>query len=315
MNPVVEANDWLTCSPSTLIDRLGDTSPAFDKSSLDRLRPIGRSGEQMKGRAAISIDPSGSRSSKNGGSLSVITIGGMRSYTSMSHITGVFIGRPLNVARNSAAPIARNHELADWATEQAELVSTDNLTPEQQLNFASIVCVFKGDPGELIIAQARCGYMNATEITEWALDKEVVILLQDAAMANSKIPRDALDPNVLVVEMGWPGIYQLNTPSRRGMTPHIAPEYLQRGDSLEERCASIIFQAWDLPQLEAQRQLQEHTRVVNAYEDARRKAKREYISARDDPDFPFREEIATQPSGARLIEYVTRLVRKRNSGE
>lgn len=309
MSPVVEADDWMTCSAGILIGRLGDTTPPFDKSSLDRLRPIGGAEEQMKGRAAIAI-ASPNRRSFIGGGLSVITVGGMRSYSYMSHIIGVVVGSSLNAARNSAAPLAHENEFAVWATHQARLVPTDDLTPEQQLNFASVVCAFNGDPGELTIAQARCGFMNSAEIAEWATGKEVVFLYQDAALSITRTPRETLDENVLVVDMGVPGIYQFRGPGRGGMLAPGIPEFIPRGESLESLCARIIFRAWDLPELDAERQLREHYRIVNAYSEARRKAGGESIDARKDPDYPFRVEIATKSSGARFIDTVTPLVRR-----
>jgi hypothetical protein len=313
-NPVIEADDWMTCSPSTLIDRLGVTTEDFDKSSLDRLRPIMVAGDRIVGRAAISISPS--RRLKGSNSLSVMTVGGLRSYTHVNNATGVFVGRSLTAARNSATSIARKQEFADWATDQASLVSTDDLTPEQQLQFAHNVCGFYGHTGELIIAQAKCGFMNAAEVGDWASDKERILLYQDAAMYNAKIPQDALGANVLVVDTAIPSMYQMREPfyaARR--TPVSIPERYELGESLEDRCASIIFQAWGLPEREARKQIRARNVEVNNYSEARRKARQDYVSARNDPDHPFLEEVAIWPAGERFIDLVTPLSRRNHDGE
>jgi hypothetical protein len=228
----------------------------------------------------------------------------------MSHVVGVFIGHALSAARNSAAPIASEDELAEWATEQAGLILAKNPTPDQQLNCAAVICMFRGDPGNLIIAQARSGYLNSSEVAEWASDKQTIFMLHDAAFGLSKLPPDALDSNVLVVDSGWPGIYQVHMASPRGIYPGLIPEHLEHGDSLEERCAWLISDAWGLPRMDARRQLDEQIRVVQAYEDDHMDDE-EMLSSVEDPNYPFREEVATEPTGERYIHSVTRLVRHR----
>ena len=312
VNSSVDANDWMTCSPGVLISRLGDVHLARDKSSLDRLRPVGRSGGPIKGRASIQIEP---RHGRDRSGPSVISVGGMRSSTYMSHITGVFIGQTLNAARDSAIPIADVGEIADWATEQAGIVSSMGLTREEQMEFSSVICTLRGDPGDLIIAHARCGSMNSAQVQEWGLDKDLILIWNDSGFSLSELPGDALNQNVLITNTGWPVIFQQQYPRGARFPGALIPEHwrIEHGDSLEERCAKVIFRAWGLPQQEAQRQIDECVRIVQAYE--REQFESGNDAGSDDSGYPFREEVATTPAGEPFIASVTPLARRIGSSE
>ena len=308
VNSAVEANDWVTCTPATLIGRLRDTPREFDKSTLDRLRCIGRPNEQVKGRAAIPIEK---RRGRDRNVLGVITVGGMRSSTYMNRITGVFIGQTLNAARDAAIPLADIGEIADWASEQAALISSMDAAPEDQIEFSRVVCTLGGDPGDLIIAQARYGFMTSAQIRDWALDKDSVLIWNGAAFYLSELSADALNQNVLAADSGWPGIFQQNYPRGVRFPGMLVPEHrkLERGPSLGERCAGLVFQGWGLPEKEGLRQYRERVRVVQDFEKKYMERDEEIPDGRD-PRYPFREEVATTPTGVPLIDPVTPLVRQ-----
>ena len=295
---VVEADDWKSCPAAILIDRIGSRNKTFDKSVLNRLRLIGD--EEIKGRAAITVSSPHQRHVR-GDAPSIITVGGMHSSTYMSHIGGVFIGRTLNAARDAAAPAATSKEIATWATEQVHLVAPEELSPNQQMEFASVACTLGGEPGRLVIAEARCGFMNTEALAEWAADKEAVRLIDDSSFYLAEIPHGALDLDVLVVRSGWPGIFQ----QARWRSPDRHLREVERGESLEEISAKVIFRAWELPQQEAERQLKAHLDIIRAYEDGHMDD-----FDMDDPNYPFREEVASRSSSERVIVTVTHLTRQ-----
>jgi hypothetical protein len=307
----VSADDWMTCSPGALIGRLGESKRSSAKELLDRVRPVGRPGEPIKGRAAI-LATSIYRSSGN--ERSVISVGGMRSSTVMTHLTGVFLGRTLTAARDAAVPLADTDEIQEWATEQARLISALEIDPEVQMEISSVICALRGGTEDLIIGLANCGYMNLTQIQDWGKDKDLVYVWDESGFRLSDFPENSLAENVLVTNTGWPGIYQQRYQGARFPGAFI-PEHFASGydNSLEGRCGKAIFRGWGLPESEAIEQIASRMRVVQAYENARSEdysEEYEYHDSTEDVHYPFREEVAREQTGQPFFTSVTPLARR-----
>jgi hypothetical protein len=181
---IVHASDWLEIPGPKLLERtttgyLGNIN--FNSWGAN-VRPICRGGH-IVGRACIV--PS---SIANG----CVTIGGFRCQTVLS-IAGVMQGESVRVARDEAEVCVPHEELARWATEQAALVPSTTKDKEQLATCARIVALLGGDIGDLPIAKVAGGWVGREAFSEWARDKESVIVITVSVAA--KIERRSY---------GWP---------------------------------------------------------------------------------------------------------------
>ena len=295
----VVADDWMTCPPEELLKRLHTQYSRLDNSIAERLRPVASKDGYILGRAVIPITR---ENGSYGDSYTdgIVTVGGVRSEEEISRAAGVLIGQTSRAARDSANPVAADEDIAAWASEQASLMSELNITPIQQLEAASIVCALGGNPASLFIAEARQEFLRQSDIEEWASQFDTVYLWQDSAFHNSSMERGNLKDNVLVVDVGYPIIYERLHLQRPDW--NVADEDILGWDVVGDRCSKLIFKAWGLSLAECQRQLDEHHEVVRAYE-----REREYVE--DDPDFPFRAEVGITSSGEPFVDNVTILRR------
>lgn len=213
---VISASDWLTLDGKTLLRRIhepnrafrvqfGNQSPAkpIDASTI---RPLRDSAGSIVGRACVA--PCGF----NDGNRGVVTVGGLRA-AELSGIAGILIGEPLTAARNVAKPIVSGRVLRKWASRQARLVEARDYDIAQKLSAADIIRACGGDTGSLPIARTKAGWIAIGDVAGWRAYDEV-LLVQDAAVGNiEEYGRMVikLHDNVIVVDMGTPGILQNGT--------------------------------------------------------------------------------------------------------
>ena len=210
---VISASDWISLDGEDLLRRVmivnDEKNEDFIKGSAKNLRLLINSSGEIVGRASVL-----KISFKHGNEIStsdqgVVTVGGLRACT-LSGILGILAGKPLTAARKSALPIIEYKKLAEWATEQADLIQEVIDDPEDLEECAGVIRACSGKTDDLPIVFCAKGRISASEIANWENPPDEILLVQDAAVWN--VQRDfnefLLHDHVLAVHMGLPGILQ-----------------------------------------------------------------------------------------------------------
>jgi hypothetical protein len=170
----VEASDWLSMSAEALLSRIagdpyGHGPWVRSRSNLECARTLtdvrDREGRVI-GRLAIPNSSSPLRHA-------VVTIGGLR-IGSISDVAGVISGRDPDVARKEAQVAVEQHELAQWASEQAS-VHAQNRDYVAESFVAGSVMAFGGDPDPLSICMVGNGEgLSRAGLHEWAAERDKI---------------------------------------------------------------------------------------------------------------------------------------------
>nr|WP_280263423.1 ATP-binding protein [Nocardia wallacei] len=295
----VAPGDWRTHAFSELEMRLIPDRPQRKiPVSGSNFRPLWHD-DEMVGRLAIAVCESRKRRFEMP-HRGVVTVGGARSETLIDGAVGFLLGETTRAARDVAQPIATNAELARWATEQSDLISAMKPPTDVQLQCAAVISALNGGTGGLAIAMHKGGSFNYEEIREWTANQSEVMLLQDAAFSlrapDGMSEDDALsllEPNVLVTDMGLPGVFQ-------GRRHHFYDfeEITIKGCSLLDLCLKAIAEAWDCPYLRIRGKLREQIDLSNQYS--------ENIidfGFEDETEHPLSETVGFRLSGEPWIEH------------
>lgn len=166
--PATTLDDWLKIEGEKLIERLNPlaktTSRGMNRKEMQNslMRTLKSSSGEIFGRAHI--NPTKTYLFDRTGGW--ITIGGLRSKR-ISNIEGLLLGETLTASRNSAIPIVGKEVLAEWATEQASLISKAKIDPELMSNCAEVVLECGGRIGNLpIIRFGGNEWLNSAEFRE-----------------------------------------------------------------------------------------------------------------------------------------------------
>ena len=157
---VAHPRDWLQISEIELARRL---DPSLNHTEIDKskvsllMRPLVTKDGTTLGRALIS--PERFSFSPKGG---WVTIGGLRACR-MSNVQGVLLGEAITAARESANPLVPKEVLAQWASEQAQLICNSVDNEEWQAKSAEIVLESGGNIGSLKIVRWGSEWLNADE--------------------------------------------------------------------------------------------------------------------------------------------------------
>ncbi|MDR1803792.1 MAG: ATP-binding protein [Treponema sp.] len=219
---IIEANDWITMPPLSLIRRIiGDFDyNKADKKTRQYLTKISKNitlleeDGEIVGRLALYGQDDFSKGNIIIHDRGVVTIGGMRS-SELFQLLGILVGRSVRASRDSGFPVVSLAKLKEWATNQADLLSKANLDPVSEAYCASIIRALEGNTSSLKIAYHKSGLLNYQELIAIIQNTkhDSFSIVQDAAIFvyerdnNCKI--DFFD-NVIWVDMGIPGILQHN---------------------------------------------------------------------------------------------------------
>jgi hypothetical protein len=140
-------------------------------------RPLKASDGSPAGRALI--DPI----DVNGG---VVTVGGFTA-GHLKGITGVVAGDPATAARHKGVPFVSASSLAEWASEQADLIAPKVL-PNRAFAVAQIVRACGGATGQLAIATIEGTWFNEEELRAWLTTRQQVVPLSYSARIVSSQP-------------------------------------------------------------------------------------------------------------------------------
>lgn len=203
---VVKARDWEQISGEELTKRVSGRAV---KEAVN-VRSLWKDGE-LVGRACLVVPRRSGGWHRIRGD-GVVTVGGQVA-VHLQHISGVLVGSSSVAARNRAIPLSDGRELADWASEQARLISEGRDSRNDDATLAECAAVVRflgGNTGPLPIAFFRQKWLTASELEDLEGLPDELYILQDAAlfMAQKEHPGFELSPLCIATSMGWPGVMQ-----------------------------------------------------------------------------------------------------------
>lgn len=160
----IDSGDWLKLSDEDLLSRLDPKSDERNKGRKighhSAMRNILGDDGKPVGRAYIRPRE---YFLNNGG---WITIGGLRA-TRLANIQGLLVGETLTASRDSALPTVSRERLAEWATEQAQLIAASSSDELIKAKCGEIVLECGGKLAGLpIVCWGHDEWLNSGEIRE-----------------------------------------------------------------------------------------------------------------------------------------------------
>lgn len=212
---IIQANDWITIKPLSLIKRIIGKSWYNELDKLDKqilfdvsnnMSIIKEEDGKIIGRLFLFTNDRRDMTIEG-----VVTVGGLRA-SGLNGLIGILIGESDRASRDIGIPIISVEELKKWATSQADLLSKYSLTEDIQLNCAAVVRRCGGNTKDLKIAYHKCGAVNYKELKEIINNNsDSYIVVQDAAInLHQKYNSSEIDflENVFWVNVGAPSILQ-----------------------------------------------------------------------------------------------------------
>ena len=161
---VAHPGDWLQMTDIDLAQRLEPdlNQSESDNSKVDRtmMRPLVGTDGSILGRAFIS--PLRYSFSDDGG---WVTIAGLRA-SRMRNVQGILLGEAITAARDLANPLVSKEVLAQWASEQAQLICDSVPDEECQAKSAEVVLECGGNIGSLKIIRWGLEWLSADAFEE-----------------------------------------------------------------------------------------------------------------------------------------------------
>lgn len=176
---IISASDWISLSNADFIERLNlKTDRVEDLKTLSRnLRYLKDRYGNIIGRACI-IKPKNILFTTSLYYSSFITIGGLRSSSRIDNVLGIFVGNPKNAARNEADLLSEDLAFSTWASEQAELISSEIYDDaEDLLECSKTIAFFGGDTKDLPVALSSEGWISFKEVSNLFKSQRNVFIL------------------------------------------------------------------------------------------------------------------------------------------
>ena len=162
--PIVQPGDWLKISDLDLVRRLNGS---LDKSeegtpNVDRMlmQPIQEASGKVFGRAFISPARYTFFAARGW-----VTISGLRA-ARLYNVEGVLLGAAVTATRDSAQPLVSKDALAQWASNQAELIAASVKDEERQARAAEVVLECGGNIGSLKFIKWGADWLTAGEFKD-----------------------------------------------------------------------------------------------------------------------------------------------------
>ena len=170
---VYHPEDWLKIDDIQLMRQL-NPSPnlwATENSKVSHMmRRLVSTDGTIFGRAFISPDRY-----LNSGNCGWVTIGGLRA-SQMSNVAGILLGEAITASRELANPLVSKAVLAQWASEQAQLICDSEVEGERQARSAEVVLESGGNIGSLKIVRWGWEWLNTDEFEERILDSNELVI-------------------------------------------------------------------------------------------------------------------------------------------
>ncbi len=212
--------DWIGMDGFKFLERLPNRNAPIEdltsdeyktflsKASLN-LRVLKDSNGTAIGRACIANNFFWSRG--------CVTVGGLTS-SHLDGIIGILTGESIRAARDVAIPFVSSQEIADWATEQSDLVLDLYDSDKERSSCASRIWFCGGDTKSLPIAQHRNTWVSYRDIAKMENLPDEVFLLQSYEVTNfESLEGFELQPNTFLI-------------STLGLHPILSSRYFQGPD-------------------------------------------------------------------------------------
>jgi len=137
-----------------------------------------------------------------------VVVGGLVE-SQMSGISGIFIGKNTNAARDDSVVLADEATMSKWASRQAELV-TRLYDSNELMDIAQTVRILKGSPAKLPLASFENKNLNYDEIENLLKDKTEIAIADSFFIEYRAKDFDSLvyEPNILFTSIsGVPTIF------------------------------------------------------------------------------------------------------------
>ncbi len=186
LKSIIQANDWRTITPISLIKRLIGSS-YYNELTRDQKRVITETSKNMNiiketdgkivGRAFL-YNREEYRPKEILSLNGLVTVGGLRT-SELSGIIGILIGTSDRASRDIGVPIITPKKLSEWSTSQANLLSKHNLNEEIQIECSSLIRRCGGNTSNLKIAFHKSGaitYQQLKDILSTNEHKEYIVI-------------------------------------------------------------------------------------------------------------------------------------------
>ena len=246
----IKSGDWLTLPGDKLLLRLDQRLCSFWSMRLSfgryadekewlpswacfAMRPIFSETGQPLGRAAI----------MPGNDLGCVTIGGLQA-ESLRNILGIFVGEAVTVTRSSARPLITKEYLAEWATEQARIITASETPENFKVACAEVVLACGGKlEGLPIVYWEPDTWLNTDEFIQRlkSLSKITVIYSDAVFFSYINLDENIIGPDIFWVISPKNHLLWVNNPRwLRSITGQLGPEDLFLADEIRQ----LITQVW-----------------------------------------------------------------------
>jgi hypothetical protein len=178
---------------------------------------------------------------------------------SIRGMIGVIEGRIARTARDQATVEIPEEVLANWATEQAGLISALQLGHNDELIAASQIRGLGGNVGNLLIVECADGFLDYSSLRKYVSGRTEIFIVQDAAVSNKiRESRGILIDGVISVSTGVPFFTSIGPamgrdgPLGRHRQPNLAFRfYIENENTLKRRSLvglvlDALIMEWDL---------------------------------------------------------------------
>lgn len=200
---VYRANSWKTMDGTEFLLHISGYGTNAPQKIIDAAREHGRlvknitdSADCIIARACVITDEKYQYSNCDG----VLTCGGIH-VCDISRVWGVFCGEVASSNRRFGKPFAEGELVANWATEQAEMITQLGYHAERLNKVAETICSLGGDTGSLPICRTSRGWESYSQLSnrEWPCEVGLVSYPPDNIELNK---------NIIEVSRGYFGILQ-----------------------------------------------------------------------------------------------------------
>ncbi|ATU91914.1 ATP-binding protein [Phyllobacterium zundukense] len=122
---------------------------------------------------------------------------------------GVVEGQVQRASRDTASPIWSARSIADWASEQAQIIAAMEKNVNHQLSCAEYVVACGGNSRDLKVCETSIGYLSFPELQNYLKSVDHVWLAHDAALSiiRRRFEKFVLSENVIFCSMGTPALF------------------------------------------------------------------------------------------------------------
>jgi hypothetical protein len=162
---LIRAWDWTTIAGDSLLDRSSKAFYPGKRKAKSLMRAIVRN-DAVIGRACIDLQNTG-----------FVTVGGLRSGTQLG-IAGFLVGEAVRASRDEAKALAREDEIAKWASEQARLIRDLEMPQAEKAAYARLVGKLGGAVYDLPLARVGSAWLSFDEVLAWAQPHQSIIIAE-----------------------------------------------------------------------------------------------------------------------------------------